>query len=139
MTTAGTHEPRWVRADAVRAIHRRQISEHGGADGIRSEALLDSALHRPVALWRYGNPPPDLPSVAATYAYGVGRNQPFVDGNKRVAYVVCRLFLELNGEDIDASREQKYATFTALAEGRLTEDALAEWIRGHLAASPSQR
>ena len=128
-------EPVWVRDDVVLAIHRRQLAEHGGGEGIRDPGLLDSALSRPKNLLAYSTEEPDLALLAAAYAWGLARNHPFVDGNKRTAYVVCRTFLRLNGRDLDASQEEKYVTFLRLAEGRLTEQALAAWIREHLAGA----
>ena len=121
-------EPVWIRHDAVRAIHLRQLAEHGGREGVRDEGLLDSALNRPKNLLAYSDEPPDL---AAAYAMGLVKNHPFVDGNKRTAYVVCRVFLILNGNDIQASKEAKYLTFLGAADGSLSENALADWIRGH--------
>jgi death on curing protein len=127
-------DPVWIRTDAVYAIHSRQIAEHGGGDGIREPGLLESALARPQNLAVYSDPgnQPDLAALAASYAWGLARNHPFVDGNKRTAYVVCRTFLKLNGRDIEASPEEKYLTFLRLAEGRLSEPELAGWIRDHL-------
>jgi death-on-curing protein len=124
-------EPVWVRDEAVLAIHRRQLAEHGGGTGIRDEGLLASALAKPKNLLAYSQPEPDLPSLAASYAYGLAKNHPFVDGNKRTAYVVCRTFLRLNGWDVLASQEEKYLTFLRLAEGELSEEALAAWVRDH--------
>jgi death-on-curing protein len=125
-------EPVWVRDDVVLAIHRRQLAENGGSDGVRDPGLLSSALARPRNLLAYGEPAPDLPALAAAYAYGIVRNHPFVDGNKRTGYVVCRTFLLINGQDIDASQQEKYLTFLHLAEGSLEEEALSGWIRSHL-------
>jgi death on curing protein len=122
----------WLLEEAVRAIHSRQISEHGGRPGIRDEGLLLSALARPQNLAAYGDPPPDLAALAASYAYGIARNHPFIDGNKRVALVAARTFLLINGGDLVASQEEKYVTFLRLAEGQLNEDELAGWIRKHL-------
>ena len=127
-------EPVWVREDVVRAIHRRQLSEHGGAAGVRDEGLLASALARPRNLFAYGEPPPDVAALAAAYAFGIARNHPFADGNKRVALVVCRTFLLLNGTDLVADQEEKYRTFLLLAQGRFAEEDLAAWVRSHLAA-----
>lgn len=121
----------WLRADVVLAIHRRQLAEHGGAEGLRDAGLLAAALDRPRNLASYGDPEPDLPALAAAYAFGLARNHPFIDGNKRTAFVVCRAFLILNGCDLAATREDKYATFLALANGELTDEQLADWIRGH--------
>jgi len=125
-------EPRWVRADVVHAIHLRQLAEHGGAEGLRDKGLVSSALSRPRQRWHYGDPPPDLAELAAAYACGIARNHPFVDGNKRTAFVVCRLILVLNGRDIEAGRDEKVTTFLGLAAGTLSEQELAEWIRERL-------
>ena len=126
--------PVWVRNDVVRAVHLRQLAEHGGAEGIRDEGLLASALARPKNLPAYSDEEPDLSALAASYAFGIARNHPFVDGNKRTVFVVCRTFLKLNRHDLDASLEDKYLTFLKLAESKLTEDELADWIRMHLRA-----
>ena len=125
----------WLLEEAVRAIHERQISEHGGSSGLRDEGLLQSALARPQHLLAYGDPPPDAAALAAAYAFGIARNHPFIDGNKRTALVVARTFLLVNGNDVEASQEEKYLTFLRLAEGSLTEDELAAWIRLHLKSS----
>ncbi len=123
-------EPIWVRDDVVRAIHLRQISEHGGEAGLRDAGLLDSALARPKSLLAYSDSPPDLSTMAAAYAFGIAKNHPFIDGNKRTAYVVCRTFLILNGQEIKATQEEKYTAFLALSAGELDEADLAEWLRG---------
>lgn len=125
-------KPVWVRDDVVRAIHLRQIAEHGGDSGVRDVGLLESALARPKNLLAYGDPPPDVAALAAAYAFGIARNHPFIDGNKRTAYVVCRTFLLLNGHDIKATQEEKYASFLALATGEMDQDDLAEWLRARL-------
>ena len=122
----------WVREDVVLAVHLRQLAEHGGGEGIRGEGLLQSALARPQNLLAYGDPPPDLASLAAAYAYGIARNHPFVDGNKRTALIVARLFLLLNGMNLVATQEEKYSTFLSLASGELSEEELANWVRVHL-------
>lgn len=111
------------------AIHHRQISEHGGAEGLRDEGLLESVLARPQNLALYAQPRPDLADLAAAYAYGIARNHPFIDGNKRTALVMIRTFLLLNGVDLKASQEEKYVTFLQLAQGALTEEDLVCWIR----------
>lgn len=125
-------EPVWVRNDVVLAIHRRQIAEHGGAGGIRDEGLLASALARPGNLLAYSKQTPDLAALASSYACGIVRSHPFVDGNKRAAYVACRTFLLLNGLDVSATNEEKYLTFLSLAEGTLSESELGHWIRERL-------
>jgi death-on-curing protein len=119
----------WLLEETVRAIHSRQIAEHGGSPGLREEALLLSALARPQNLTAYGDPLPDLPALAACYAYGLARNHPFIDGNKRTALVAARTFLLINGVEFEASQEDKYVMFLRLAEGSLSEDELAGWIR----------
>ena len=129
MTRSGG--PVWLRPDVLRAIHRRQLAEHGGPEGIRDEGLLESALHRPLQTKHY-EPSADLATLAACYAGGLVRNHPFVDGNKRTAYVACRTFLLLNGFEIDATREEKYAAFLDLVERRTSEDEFAGWLRQRL-------
>lgn len=122
----------WVREDVVLALHLRQLAEHGGGEGVCDEGLLRSALARQQNLLAYGDPPPDLASLAAAYAYGIARNHPFVDGNKRTALVVARLFLLLNGVNLVATQEEKYLTFLKLAAGELSEGELANWVRAPL-------
>jgi death-on-curing protein len=119
----------------VLAIHDRQLAEHGGSSGVRDDTLLESALARPEQLHAYGDPAPDLADLAAALAYGLARNHPFVDGNKRTAYIACRTFLALNGADISASAEQKYLTVLALAEGHLSAAEFAAWLRAHGAST----
>ena len=121
----------WLLEETVRAIHQRQIAEHGGTSGVRDEGLLISALARPRNRLAYGEEP-DLAALAASYAFGIGRNHPFVDGNKRTALVAARTFLRLNGVILAASQEEKYLIFFHLAEGSVSEDQLSAWIRQHL-------
>jgi death-on-curing protein len=123
-------EPRWISKRAVLASHSEQITAHGGAEGLRDEGLLDSALGKPVNVFAYEDGA-DLFRLAASYAFGIARNHPFVDGNKRTALVVSLAFLNLNGLDVEASKEEFYFTFLRLAEGGLTEDELAAWFRGN--------
>jgi death on curing protein len=125
-------EPVWIRKEVVLAIHRRQLTEHGGSEGLRDPGLLDSALARPKNVLAYSEGEINLSRLAAAYAAGIARNHPFVDGNKRTAFVVCRIFLELNGAHLDASPEEKYLTFLRLADGSLSEEELARWIGNHL-------
>ncbi len=123
---------KWLLTSAVLAMHKAQIAEHGGSDGVRDRGLLESALARPRNLPAY-QPESDLASLAASYAYGIAKNHPFVDGNKRTALVATRTFLALNGCELTATREEKYLTFISLADGGLSEEELAEWLREHLA------
>ena len=125
-------EPLWIRDDVVLAIHSRQLSEHGGQDGIRDEGLLASALARSRNKLNYSSGKSNLSELAAAYAYGISQNHPFVDGNKRTAYMACRAFLNLNGRDIVAPQEEKVLIFLKLAAGTISEKQLAEWIRNHL-------
>ena len=119
----------WLLEETLTAIHHRQIAEHGGSEGLRDEGLLLSALARPQNLLAYGEPAPDLASLAAAYAYGITRNHPFVDGNKRTALVAARTFLILNGVDLEATQDEKVLAFLKLAEGVISEEQLADWIR----------
>jgi len=119
---------KWLRTDAVLAMHKRQIAEHGGGEGVRDLGLLESALTRPQNIAAY-EPDADIARLAAAYAFGIAKNHPFVDGNKRTSLVACRTFLILNGYQLDASPTDKYLTFLSLAEGTLSEEELAEWLR----------
>lgn len=123
---------KWLSTEAVLAMHARQLAEHGGGTGVRDPGLLDSALQRPVNKTVYGEP--DLFDLAAAYAYGIARNHPFVDGNKRTALVASRTFLIINGFQITASQEDRLTTFLKLAEGNLTEDELSAWFRKYAKA-----
>ena len=127
-----TPEPVWVRVDVVTAIHQRQLAEHGGATGVRDAGLLASALDRPQNLLAYGEPAPDLARLASAYGFGIARDHPFVDGNKRTALVVMLVFLKLNGLEIAATGPETYEVMIALAQGRLDEAGLADWLRGRV-------
>ena len=122
----------WIEKPLALAIHDRQLAEHGGGTGVRDEALIDSALARPPQLFAYGDPPPDLAALAASLAYGIARNHPFVDGNKRTAAVACETFIRLNSGALQADDLELYPVYIALAEGSLPEDELAAWLRAHL-------
>lgn len=131
------NEPVWVLDELVPAIHQRQLAEHGGGTGVRDAGLLASALARPQQLFAYGGPQVTIARLAAAYAAGIAHDHPFVDGNKRTAFVVSTLFLRLNGFALDASQEEKYQTFLALASGALAESALAVRIEQHI--TPTDR
>ena len=118
---------RWIDVAVVLAIHDQQIAEHGGTAGVRDLGLLESALTRPAQLAAYGDP--DLFDLAATYAHGIARNHPFVDGNKRAAYVVCMLFLRLHGVCIEAPGPERVLMFEQLGKGTLGREGLAGWLR----------
>jgi len=129
----------WISKALALAIHDRQLAEHGGAAGVRDEALLDSALTRPQQLFAYGDPQPDLAALGASLAFGLARNHPFVDGNKRTAHVAYRVFLALNGATLDATDEDKYVAMLGLAEGSLDEDGFAAWLGPRIAIKPGGR
>jgi death-on-curing protein len=126
----------WITRSLALAIHERQLAEHGGGTGVREESLLESALARPQQLHSYGDPPPDLADLAASVAFGLARNHPFVDGNKRTAHVCYRVFLALNDVEFTATEEEKYVQMIALAEGSLSEADFAAWLRPRLQAMP---
>lgn len=119
----------WISRPLALAIHDRQLAEHGGAGGVRDEALLDSALARPQQLHAYGEPPPDLAALAASLAFGLARNHPFVDGNKRTAAVACEVFIELNGCMLAADDLELHTQYLGLADGSIDEAEFARWLR----------
>ena len=121
----------WVDIDVALAAHDEQLAEHGGAPGMRDRAMLESALARPLNLIAYGDP--DIADLAAAYAYGIARNHPFVDGNKRTGLVVSETFLLINGYELTASNAEVVVAFVALAAGELDVPTLADWFRGHIA------
>ena len=120
----------WVTAEVASAAHAEQVAEHGGDDGVRDHGLLDSAMARPVNLAGYGEP--DVADLAAAYAFGIARNHPFVDGNKRTAAVVSETFLMLNGYELTATDAELVVAFVALAGGELSEVEMADWFRQHI-------
>ena len=124
---------KWLRVDAVLGMHKRQIAEHRGGDGVRDLGLLESALGRPQNIAVY-EPDSDIARLAAAYAFGIAKNHPLVDGNRRTALVACRTFLILNGYQLTATPTEKYLTFLSLAEGTLSEEELAAWLRERIVA-----
>lgn len=123
-------EPRWVERLVVDAVHLDQLREHGGLAGLRDENALESALGRPRQKWHHEETT-DLPTLAAAYGFALCRNHPYRDGNKRVAFVVMVVFLELNGLVLEADESEVVAVMVALADGRLSEHDLANWLRAH--------
>ena len=121
----------WLNRDVVIAIHEVQLAEHGGGAGVRDAGLLDSALSKPHQLHHYGEPKPDAAALAAAYGYGISRNHPFIDGNKRTGYVAAELFLRLNGWRLNADDASCVLTMLAVAAGDITEEAFAVWLRTH--------
>jgi death on curing protein len=130
MTAADRIEPVWLDATDALAIHDRQLAEHGGGTGLRDAGMLKSALGRPVNQWHYGEDDPA--ALAAAYAFGIARNHPFIDGNKRTAWVLARLFLDLNSHSLAFEPADAISTVLALAAGDLAEDELADWFRTRL-------
>jgi death on curing protein len=131
MTKSDRIAPVWLDAELALAIHERQLAEHGGGVGVRDAGMLESALSRPLNQWNYGED--DLCALAAAYAFGVAKNHPFIDGNKRTAWVLARLFLALNNARLVFTPDDAIATVLALAAGELSEEEMADWFRGHIA------
>ena len=121
-------EPRWLDRAMVVAIHADQIRQHGGLHGVRDAAVLESALARAKNRWHY-DAEVELHDLAASYGFGLTRNHPFMDGNKRIALTIAAVFLELNGFSLDATEAEAVLMYRQLAAGTLTEDELAIWIR----------
>jgi death-on-curing protein len=120
----------WLDPALIHAVHEEQLAEHGGGTGLRDANLLGSALGRPEQLACYGTP--DIADLAAAYGYGISRNHPFVDGNKRTAFVATELFLALNGCDLIATDVECVVTMLDVAAGEIEEAAFAQWIRSHI-------
>lgn len=122
-----TQEPRWLDKRALLLLHGESLAEHGGLEGLRDEALLDSALARPQHLNAYGEDV-DIASLAAAYGYGIARNHPFLDGNKRAAFLAIGLFLGLNGHRLVVTQMEAIEVMLDLAAGNLSESDLAAWL-----------
>jgi death on curing protein len=123
-------EPRWLGRLVVDEVHFRQIREHGGAHGVRDENALESALARPRQRWHYDRKT-RLSGLAAAYGFGLARNHPYIDGNKRVALVAIVAFLERNGIELTATNQEALSAMLSLGAGELSENALADWIEAH--------
>jgi len=126
-------EPEWLDTAIIIDVHAEQLALFGGGDGIRDSGLLESALNRPINKFAYGET--DLAALAGAYAYGLAKNHPFVDGNKRVAFAAMIVFLGLNGIDLDVAPAEATAMILALAAGEVSEENLAHWIRDNLPKS----
>lgn len=122
----------WVLESVALAIHEAQLAEHGGMPGIRDEGLFLSAMARPQNVAAYGDRR-DVADLAAAYAFGLARNHPFLDGNKRTAFVVMEVFLNLNGWVLEADDAECITTMESVAAGKLPEKSLATWLRDHTA------
>jgi death on curing protein len=123
-------EPTWLSRVVVDAIHNDQIREHGGSPGIRDENVLESALARPRQKWHYDNRA-DVPTLAAAYAFGLVKNHPYRDGNKRIGFLAMVTFLGVNGYSFSATDAEVVAEILALADGTVKEEAMADWVRRH--------
>lgn len=121
-------DPVWIEKQALLVLHSRSLAVHGGADGIRDEGLLESALHRPVNRFQYEGVD-DLAELAATYGVAIARNHPFLDGNKRAAFQSAALFLRLNGLRLSADRIDATRTVFAVAAREVDIPAFADWLR----------
>jgi death-on-curing protein len=130
MTDPENPQPHWLTAFIVERVHEAQIREHGGEHGVRDKPLLQSALHRPKNTFAY-NPDATLTDLAADYAFGIARNHPFVDGNKRTAFLAAYIFLELNELTIAADEPEVVAVVIALSSGDISRDAFAQWLKEH--------
>jgi death on curing protein len=128
---------RWIDKQALLLLHGESLAEHGGGEGLRDEGLLDSALARPLNLLAYGEP--DVAALAASYAMGVAKNHPFVDGNKRAAFLTVGMFLYLNGYRLSATQADATVTVLALAAGDITEEQFAAWLREKMLARPGKK
>ncbi len=120
-------EPKWVSLPVVMAIHEAQLAEHGGSAGIRDTGLLESALAHSKQIHAYAENP-SLEQLAAAYAFGLAKNHAFLDGAKRTAWVVCAVFLELNGRRVTASQADVVTTMLGVADGSITEDSFVTWL-----------
>jgi len=126
---------RWISKPALMMLHDESLAEHGGAEGVRDDGLLDSALARPLNIVAYSDPaaPPDVATLAASYGVGLAKNHAFVDGNKRAAFLAVGLFLALNGWRLQCTQAEATFTMLAVASGDVSEDAFADWLRAHTA------
>jgi death on curing protein len=120
-------EPQWVSFAVATAIHEAQLAEHRGMIGVRDQGLLESALARPRQIYTYADEP-DLLQLAAAYAFGLAKNHAFVDGNKRTTWVVCALFLELNGRYVTSPQADVVTTMLGVASGEIAEPEFAAWL-----------
>lgn len=133
MAKRGT-EPRWLSRLIVDAVHADQLREHGGLPGVRDENALESALARPQQRWHYTREA-DLEALAAAYAFGLVRNHPYRDGNKRIGFLSLVTFLGINGLEFDATEADVVTEILMLADGKQSEEQLADWIRSRVTRS----
>ena len=127
-------EPVWIEKEVLLLLHLKSLARFGGAEGVRDEGLLDSALARPKNTFHYDSQT-DIAVLAAAYAYGLARNHPFVDGNKRMAFMAMGVFLAINGWDLKADAALAIQAMTALADGAIDEGHLAAWLKHNIKRS----
>ena len=127
---------RWISKQALVLLHGESLATHGGSEGMRDEGLLESALMRPQNIVAYADAdnPPDVAVLAASYGVGIAKNHPFIDGNKRAAFLAVGMFLYLNGLRFQASQAEASVTMLAVAAGDISEEAFAAWLREHSVA-----
>jgi len=126
-----SREPKWINRQALLLKHAESLRMFGGAEGLRDEGLFDSALARPLNAWSYRGEE-RITHLAAAYAFGLSRNHPFIDGNKRAAFIAYVGFLKLNGYDLTASQPEAYKSMIALAAAIMSEDEFAVWIEHNI-------
>lgn len=124
------NEPNWILAEIVFSVHQILLSEHGGGTGIRDKALLESALSRPKQRFEY-EPNSTIYQLAASYSFGLAKNHPFIDGNKRIALAIGAIFLEINGFTLNASEAEAVIIFEQLASGNISETKLSNWFKSN--------
>ena len=127
-------EPRWLSRLVIDAVHTDQLREHGGLPGVRDDNALESVLARPQQRWHDGQPV-DLAALGAAYAFGLVQNHPYRDGNKRIGFLALVTFLGINGVDFDATEQEIVIEMLMLADGKLSENQLADWVRSHIIKS----
>jgi death-on-curing protein len=135
---SSVRDPEWIAYEVVLAVHESQLAEHGGSAGVRDEGLLESALMRPQNIFLYSSEA-TLYEMAAAYAIGIAKNHAFVDGNKRTAWVVCALFLELNGIEVIASQADVVIAILGVASGAVDQEQLSAWLQGEAVTSLTAR
>ena len=127
---SGRREPIWIERLVLDAVHFDQIREHGGLSGVRDENSLESALARPRHRWLYSRRT-EIPAIAAAYAYGITRNHPFRDGDKRTGFLAMYIFLGLNGYELVAPETEVVAVMVSVAAAKMTESTLIRWVKAH--------
>ena len=138
MSTRSTRQPQWLTRVVLDAVHTDQLREHGGLPSVRDENALGSALARPMQKWHHAEQT-DIPSLAAAYAFGLVRNHPYRDGNKRIGFLAMVIFLEINGYVFAATDAEVVTVIVRLAAGETSEEALAAWVREHARRIPRSR